>query len=108
MPVFLIPLVNWVSGAIFSSLMFFISRKGVAITSLIAVIALMGGALTLLISQIDTLLAQVMPNVVTFTNAFLPDNTAFCISAVISCELFCTGYKLTMKLIEAKSRVLLA
>lgn len=108
MPFFLLAPLTWLGNAAFVALMWFISRKGILFTALLGLIALVGTAISFLVSEIDSLIGQVLPSSVPFVNAFLPDNTALCVSVVISAELACTSYKLTIKLIEWKSRVFVA
>lgn len=108
MPLFLIPLATWIGNAIFSTIVWFVSRKGISITIGISIIALMGTAITYLINQTDGLMGSLLGGAAPFVAAFVPSNISFCISALVSCEILCTGYRLTMRFIEFKSRVLLA
>lgn len=108
MPYFLIAAFTSLGNMFFQLVVWFVSRRGIAFAALTSIIALIGIAINYLISEIDSLIGSVLPSVATFANAFLPDNTSLCISVIVSCEIACTGYKLTLKLIEYKSRVLLA
>ncbi|MEY8214325.1 MAG: hypothetical protein RPR97_07550 [Colwellia sp.] len=108
MPFFLLAPLAWLAETGFVVIMWFISRKGILFTVMVSIIGLVGAAISYLVSQVDTLIGSVMPAAVPFIAAFVPDNTALCVSIVISTELACTSYKLTIKLLEYKSRVFLA
>lgn len=108
MPLFLIPIATWLGNAIFATIVWFVSRKGISISIGIGIIALMGTAITFLINRVDGLMGSVMGGAAPFVAPFVPSNMAFCVSAIISTELLCTGYRLTMRLIDTKAKILLA
>jgi len=105
MPFFLSPLIAWLTTAITTSVAFFVTRKGTLFLVLVAVIASVGTAINILVSQIDSLIGSVLPSV-GFVAAFVPTNTALCLSAVVSTHLACTGFKLTMKFLRWKTTVM--
>jgi len=105
MPLFLAPLIGWLATSITTVIAWFVTRKGMLFAVLTAVIAIVGTAINLLVSQIDSLIGSVIPSV-GFVAAFVPTNTAFCLSAVVSTHLACTGFKLTMKFLRWKTTVL--
>jgi len=105
MPLFLVPVFSWIGSALFTSFAWFVTRKGMLFSVLVAVIAVVGTATNLLISQIDGLIGSVIPSV-GFVAAFVPSNIGLCLSAIISTHLACTGFKLTMKFLRWKTTVL--
>lgn len=105
MPLFLAPLIGWLTTAIVSSIAFFVTRKGFLFVALTAVIVTVGTAINVLVSQVDGLLGSVLPSV-GFVAAFVPTNTALCLSAIVSTHLACTGFKLTMKFLRWKTTVM--
>ncbi len=108
MPFFLIAPLTWLGNALFAAIVWFVSRKGIAITIGISLIALIGTAISLLVAEIDGLMGSVMGGAAPFIAPFVPSNTGLCVSVIVATEIACTGYKLTLKLIDAKSRILLA
>jgi len=105
MPLFLVPVFSWIGSALLTSFAWFVTRKGMLFSVLVAVIAVVGTATNLLISQIDGLIGSVIP-AVGFVAAFVPSNIGLCLSAIISTHLACTGFKLTMKFLRWKTTVL--
>ena len=108
MPFFLLAPLAWIGEQLFVALAWFVSRGGIRFVAMTALIAVIGTAIFALVSFTDNLLGGVLPASATFVVAFLPDNTALCISSIISCQLACTGYKLSVKLAEMKARIFVA
>lgn len=105
MPLFLAPVIAWLAATFTTLITFFITRKGVLFAVLVTVIAVVGTAINLLVTQIDGLIGSVLPSV-GFVAAFVPSNIGLCLSAVVSTHVACTGFKLTMKFIRWKTTVM--
>ena len=105
MPVFLIPLVSWLGTSFVALVTWFLTRKGILFAALTAIVALIGTAINLLISSVDASIGSVLPQS-SFIAAIVPSNTVLCLSAVISVHLACTAYRLTIKFINWKAKVL--
>jgi hypothetical protein len=108
MPLFLINFIGWIGSAVASAIAFFATRKGIKFAAMVALIALVGTAITALVSEVDTLIGSVVPTSLGFATAFVPDNLGACVSAIIATEVACTTYALAIRFINWKSKVLLS
>lgn len=106
MPIFLVPLITWLSSSIVAAIAFFVSRKGILFTFMLGVVALVGTATSALISQIDTLIGSVLPASMGLAASFAPDNVVICLTAIVSTHLACTGYRLVIKFIRWKTEIM--
>ncbi len=108
MPFFLLAPLTWLGNLLFSAIVWFVSRRGIAITIGITLIGLVGVAINQLVQLVDSNLGQVFSSAIPFATPFITSNTGLCISLIVATEIACTGYKLAIKLIDWKSRILLA
>lgn len=106
MPIFLIPLVTWLGSSIVAAITYFASRKGILFATLLAVVALVGTATNALISEVDSLMASVLPSSLGLAASFAPSNISVCLGAIISTHLACTGYRLVIKFIRWKTEIM--
>lgn len=105
MPLFLIPFLTWLGSAAVTAIAFFITRKGILSAALLLIIGLVGAAINILVSEVDSLIGSVLPST-SFVAAIVPSNIGICLSAVISTHIACTGFQLTIKFIRWKTTVM--
>jgi len=85
------------------------AKKALHISILVAVFLLMNTALDILFSYISSLVMPMLTSALgsapSFIGSFLPSNATECITAIITCEIACVTYSLTIKSLEIQSKI---
>lgn len=105
MPLFLAPLVTWLTTTFVSIITFFVTRKGILFSTMVTVVAIVGTAIKALIAEIDSAIGAVLPNV-TIITMFIPTNFKTCIAAIMAAHIACTSYKMAVKFIRWKTEIM--
>jgi hypothetical protein len=106
MPLFLIPLATWFSTTFISIITYFVTKKGILFASLLTILTAVGLLISAFISEFEGLLLSVLPAAASFAVAFVPSNLTFCLSTIVSAHLAATAFKVSIKLINWKTKVM--
>ena len=102
-----LPALGALLGKLFEkSIDFLFSRIGKRIAVISTVIASLFLAITTLFNMLPSSLLSGLPSEVTSVlGAALPSNTVTCLTAILTTELACIAYKLTVKALEIQTKV---
>ncbi len=105
MPLFLVPLISWLTTTIVSVITFMLTRKGILFATMVSVVTIVGAAIQAIISEVDGLISSVLPSVAIVT-MFVPNNSAACFGAIVAAHIACTSYKMAVKFIRWKTEIM--
>lgn len=105
MPLFLAPLVAWLSSTSLAVISFFLTRKGILFAVMATVVTMVGALITAVVSELDALIGSVIPST-SLVAMFAPTNTVACFSAILAAHVACTSYKMAVKFIRWKTEIM--